>query len=246
MTRYRPLDPTRHGTVQMRPTADARAMRYAWVGLSEVPLASADFPLCVAKDGETGRFTLVALLSLDQPRNLYWRDGGWRCTYVPDAVMAEGFRLDAGSALGLLVDEDSDRFAAPGQPLFGTDGAPTAAVEAMRVRLRRLVADLNAAHDMVDGFVQLDLVRALEVVLRLPNGAEHEVSGLYTLSPSALAELPDPMVVDLFRKGHLAAATLIAASVNQMERLLQLRGAEQGDGGRPDLHIRLVDHTSRP
>lgn len=173
---------------------NAGHLRYALLGLSEIALACADFPLCFAKDGETGRFNLIALLSLDEPRNLYWQNGGWRCTYVPQAALGRG---------GLMAD------------------------------------DLAAAQAMVDRFAGLGLIRAVEMVLALPDGREHEIQGLYTLSPQALADLDDRLVIELFRAGHIAAASLISASFCQLERLEQLRAAAQA-GPRPDLRVKLI------
>jgi hypothetical protein len=239
MKEFRPLEPSRHAGWRMKPVPDAAALRYALLGLSEIPVSCADFPLCFAKDGETGRFNLIVLLSLDEPRNLYWREGAWRCTSVPQSALVEGFRLDAAAPLGLAIDEHSPRFGPAGQALFDRDGQGGETVRAIETRLRRLSDDLQAAQAMADLFAELDLLQGLEVVLRWPAGAEHEVSGLYSLSPSALAALPDQEVVKLYRNGYLAAAVLIATSINQMERLSQLRGADQ-DGSRPDLRLRLV------
>ena len=180
-------------------TPDASAQRYAMLGLGEIPLAGSEFPLCFAKDAGTGRFDPIALLGLDLPRNLFWRDGGWRCIYVPEwALMPQGERRD------------------------------------------RLAADLEAARSMAQRFAEMDLIRALELVLVSPDGAELEISGLYSLSQAALAKLTDSQVVTLYRDGHLAAATLMVASLNQLERLLQLRRAEPG-APRFDLRARLIE-----
>jgi hypothetical protein len=86
----------------------------------------------------------------------------------------------------------------------------------------------------------MDLIRALELVLVSPDGAEHEMEGLYSLSQAALAKLTDSQVVALYRDGHLAAATLMAASLNQLERLLQLRRAEHS-APRFELRARLIE-----
>lgn len=239
MKAFRPLEPARHDGWRMRPVPDASLLRYAQLGFSEIPVSCADFPLLFAKEGETGRFNLITLLSLDEARNLYWRDGGWNCTSVPQSALVEGFRLDAAASSGLAIDENSPRFGSDGVALFGPDGQCGEAVRAVETRLRRLSEDLRAAQAMAELFAELDLLQGLEIVLRWPTGAEHEVGGLYSLSPSALAALPDKEVVRLYRGGHLAAAALIAASINQMERLSQLRGADR-DGSRPELRMRLT------
>jgi hypothetical protein len=218
-----PLSAQRHAGLRLSPQPGGGAMRYALLGLSELPLAVADFPVCLAKDGQTGRFDLIALLSLLEPRNLFRIDGRWQSTYLPEGVRLSPFRLSSQGDLGLAVDEASDGWANEGEPLF-VSGRPGAALVAMRSSLEALIADVEAARAMIGRFAELGLIRAVTVVLERGDG-EEVLEGLYTLDPEGLATLADADVLDLYRRGSLAAASLMSASLAQVERLRQLHNA---------------------
>ena len=78
---------------------------------------------------------------------------------------------------------------------------------------------------MVDDFAQRKLIRPLQLVLRFNDGTEHQIEGLYSLGTEALASLTDDSVVALYRAGDLAAASIMSASLSQIERLRQLHNA---------------------
>ena len=78
---------------------------------------------------------------------------------------------------------------------------------------------------MVDLFAEQRLIRPLSVVLSRSSGAEHQLDGLYSLGSQPLAALGDDAVVALYRKGYVAAASILRASLSQMERLWQLHQA---------------------
>ena len=64
MTGITPLSPTAHRDLRYNRHAAGAARRFTRLGLSEIAVAAADMPLCLVKDGQTGRFDLVALMSL--------------------------------------------------------------------------------------------------------------------------------------------------------------------------------------
>src|SRR5689334_15414114 len=100
MSRITALHRARHASVQLRKPLDASGLRFALLGRSELTLACADFPICLAKEAETGRFNLIALLSLIEPRNLYCFNGQWRTTYQPEATTTAPFVIDPTSEHG--------------------------------------------------------------------------------------------------------------------------------------------------
>jgi hypothetical protein len=79
------------------------------------------------------------------------------------------------------------------------------------------------------------------VVLKRKDGTEHSIEGLYSLGSRALAELRDEVIVDLYRRGHIAAASLMRASLNQMERLRQLHN-RSSSAPLVDLHVHVLEH----
>jgi hypothetical protein len=237
MTRITALHRARHASVQLRNSTGASKLRFALLGRSELMLACADFPICLAKEASTGRFNLIALLSLIEPRNLFCPGEKWHSTYLPEATTTAPFWLDPTSKHGLAVDEDSVALNAGGTQLFGSDGRPTDALHKISDRLKRITGDIADAQRMVDDFAHRKLIRPLQLILRLDDGREHQIDGLYTLGTRALAELADDSVVELYRSGNLAAAAIMNASLSQIERLRQLHNAS---GAQPITSARVT------
>ncbi|WP_294195544.1 hypothetical protein, partial [uncultured Sphingomonas sp.] len=61
MTGITQLSPAAHRGLRYDRHAAGGTRRFARIGLSEIAVAAADMPLCLAKDGQTGRFNLIAL-----------------------------------------------------------------------------------------------------------------------------------------------------------------------------------------
>ncbi|TPG14206.1 hypothetical protein EAH87_16725 [Sphingomonas koreensis] len=239
MTNIVDLSGPRHGHLCLSPEPTGADQNLALLGLSEIPLAVTDYPICFAKDRTTGAFDVVVLLGFADRRNVFWRNGQWRAIYVPESIVVAPFRLSPGSAIGLAVDEDNPRLGTSGHRLFDDAGAPTVVATTMRDRLQHLVADVAAARSMATRFADLALIRPLVLAVRRDGRPPHDVEGLYSLDGNALAGLSDEQVVALFRTGHLAAASLIVASLGQLERLRQLE-ERQGDGSALTLDARLA------
>ena len=104
MSRIVPLDAARHHAVCVDAMAGAAARQFVQIGLSEIALAAADMPLFLVKDGQTGRFNLVALFGLIEQRNLFWQQGGMQSTYLPRAASLTAFRLDPEGLEGVGLD----------------------------------------------------------------------------------------------------------------------------------------------
>lgn len=237
MSRVRALNLADHGALRFDRTAVGPAQRIVQLGLSELALAAADMPLCLAKDSHTGRFNLVALVGLVEPVNLFVHDRRFHATYCPCALQLTGFRLDQTGVGGLAVAEDDPAIGTFGEPLF-RDGAPSPVLTDVAAALAHLVTDIAAARELVDGYATRRLIRPLDLVLRSDDGRDHVIDGLYTIGTEALMHLPDDDVVQMHRSGALASAAVLTASLAQVERLCQLHNA----AGRERLQIARLSH----
>ncbi|APX64622.1 SapC family protein [Sphingomonas sp. gentR] len=224
MTGITPLSPAAHRGLRYNRHAAGGTRRFARIGLSEIAVAAADMPLCLAKDGQTGRFNLIALMSLVEPANLFVFGGGFQATYVPRAVMLGGFRLDARGAAGLAIDPADPSLGDAGGPLFAGE-QPTPLADDIARALERLVADVEAAQALVDAWAAHGLIRALGLSLAKADGGAHDLAGLYTIDEAAVQALPDADVIALHRADRLAPAAVLTASLAQVERLRQLHNA---------------------
>ncbi|PZO75933.1 MAG: hypothetical protein DI640_03920 [Sphingomonas taxi] len=232
MSRVRPLSRAEHGTLHFDRTVVGPAQRLVQVGLSELALAVADMPLCLAKDANTGRFNLVALVGLIEPVNVFVHDRRFHATYCPRALQLTGFRLDRDGVAGLAVVDGDSAIGSAGDPLF-QNGEPAPFLPGIAAALQHLVSDIEAARDLVDGYAALRLIRPLHLVLESDDSKEHVIDGLYTIGTEALLQLPAAAVLRLHRSGALASAAVLSASLAQVERLRQLHNS----GGRQRLRI---------
>jgi hypothetical protein len=236
MTRVRPLNRADHGALCFDNSVIGPSQRIVQIGLSELAMAAADMPLCLAKDANTGRFNLVALVGLVDPVNLFVHDRRFHATYCPRALQLTGFRLDPNGVAGLAVVEDDPAIGpaigTSGDPLF-RDGKPSPVLAGIAAALEHLVADIGEARALVDGYAAQRLIRPLNLVLQTDDGKDHVIDGLYTIGTEQMMELPDDEVLRMHRSGALASATLLATSLVQVERLCQLHNA----GGRQRLRI---------
>ncbi len=232
MSRVRPLNRADHGALRFDSSVVGSDRRIVQIGLSELTLAVADMPVCLAKDANTGRFNLVALVGLVEPANLFVHDRRFHATYCPRALQLTGFRLDANGVAGLAVVEDDQAIGMSGDPLF-QNGKPLPVLVGIAAALEHLVADIGEARALVDDYAAQRLIRPLNLVLQTDDGKDHVIDGLYTIGTEQMMQLPDDEVVRMHRSGALASATLLAASLVQVERLCQLHNA----GGRQRLCI---------
>lgn len=218
MTRLRALDPARHGALRLDRSRGAAERRLVPVGRSEIALLAADMPLLLAKDGQTGRFELIALVGLSEPANLFVSSAGYHATSQPRAAGLTALRLDAAG--GLAVDEADGSLGSIGEPLF-VDGH----ADRWRDGLEAALADVNAGRALAESYARRALLRPLSVTLTMADGQEHGLDGLYGIAEAALAGLADAEVVAMHRTDELAPAAVLSASLAQVERLRQLHNA---------------------
>lgn len=228
MTRFVPLSRQRHADLLVRKSLAADNLRYVRLGYSELTVAVSEFCVCLAKEEDTGKFNLIALVSLHEPRNLFWIEGAWNAIYVPKGITHAPFLLDASSPYGLAIDEDSQLIADDGLALFTPGGEPSDRVNAAYELLRDFVEDVAQGQAVIDRLSSLGLIRPFG--LQVVHGAEtSEIDGLYTVSPDAMAALDEATIVALYRDGCIAAASLMLASINQLERLRRLTYVAGGE-----------------
>lgn len=213
MNQLRMLDPVRHAGLRWERWRGGAMRRIVPLGRSEVPLAAADMPLILAKDSQTGRFELAALVGLAEPINLFVSPEGYRATYQPRAAALGAFRIDGD---GLALDEADASLGATGALLDA---------DTLRSEINRLIADVEAGRTLARAWAQRGVLRPLRLVLAMAGGGEQVLDGLYGVSDAALTEQGDAAVLAMHRADQLAPAAVLTASLAQVERLRQLHNA---------------------
>jgi hypothetical protein len=95
--------------------------------------------------------------------------------------------------------------------------------------------DLKPGMEMTKLFIatllQHKLIEPIDISAEFDDGTKRILADLYTINQTVLRDLPDPVVVDLFRRGYLYLIYLMIASLKQIGELATkkntlLRGGE--------------------
>ncbi len=228
------LNSEAHRSVRVRSEPSALYgdnQRFVPLVVGEFSLAAIHYPILLSKDAETGAFYSGAMLGFDVGENLFLTEGGGQEAYRPLNLQRGPF-FTAGS--DLAIDLDSPRIdAAEGQTLFGEAGEPTPYLRSIMTMMLDLHPGLERTKLFIKTLMELKLVEPVTIDARFDDGTKREVIGLYTIDQSVLRGLPDPVIIDLFRRGYLQLIYLMIASLKQVPVLAQRKSRRilQGSEG---------------
>lgn len=236
-TQLATINKDRHATVKVKPTegfAYAARFHVASVMAHEFTRAASIYPVVFLKDEVTGHFQPVALLGLEQGRNLFVDEAGrWKASYVPAVIRRYPFALTAAedaSTFAVCIDEGSPLVGKDeGLPLFDEQGQPAAALQ----NVVKYLSELQKMDAQTRAFCQFlseqELLVPLNMQLQLGQEVKN-VQGAYAINEARLTAMPDEMFMQMRHRGYVPAVYAHLVSLTQVERLLML----QGDQGRPD------------
>jgi hypothetical protein len=233
MTNIVPLNSQTHRSLRVCGTASARYgdnQRFVQVVIAEFPLLVVHYPILLSKDADTGAFFCGAMLGFEADENLFLKEGQGHEGYRPLNLQRLPFYA-AGS--DLAIDLDHPRVGAePGQALFTAGGQPTVYLESVMKAFR----DIKPGVEMTKGFIatllQHKLIEPIDISASFDDGTTLNLADLYTINQSVLRALPEPVVLDLFRRDYLRLIYLMIASLKHIGELakrknaLLLRGSE--------------------
>ena len=190
--------------------------------------ASTNFPIVFVKQQETGKFKSAALLGLNDEENVIFIDGKIHSSYIPVNVRRYPFSAGAKDAeeseMILCIDENSTLLnEREGIKIFEQDGQPSKSTKDVTNFLTDILAKDAATDIFIDFLVEHDLLQAAEVSLQLGKEGERKLNGLYKVDEEALNELSDDVALTLYKRRYFAAIYAHLASLNQFNRLLQLK-----------------------
>jgi SapC protein len=232
MTRQVCLDNVDHAHVRVAPRYAAEhghAVNQALLVPSEFEEAQREYPILFRSDGG-GAFHAVALLGLDRGENLFLDGGEWRARYVPAALRRGPFVLGPGEdPLSIHIDLDDPRVSeAEGEPLFRPHGGNAPYLEEVTAALRTVHDGLAAARAMFDLFLELDLLRPLELRIEIGDGTEYLLPDLFTIDRERWEALGGPELERLHRGRLLSAALLVRSSLGNIKGLIARKAERKG------------------
>lgn len=196
---------------------------------TEFEVAAREFPILLRPDAE-GRLRPVAVLGLERDDNLFLGpDGSWQSAYVPAILEARPFAIGAagtGTDLQILVDPDHPRLSREqGEPLFLKHGGHAPALEAMLGLLRAIYVGNTLLDPLAEALTAAGLLRPFDIQLRAGPDRAYAISDAQTVDRERLAALDGGQLATLHRAGFLHSAFMLAASLGNMQRLVDRMAA---------------------
>ena len=193
--------------------------RFVPVIIGEIPHLVPHYPVLMTKDQETGGFFLGAMLGFDEGENLFLDEQGME-TYRPLNLQRGPF-FTAGNEVA--IDLDSPRIDEAGRPLFTESGDPTPYLQSIMGLFRDLKPGLEMTKTFVQTLAGKKLIEPIDVDLAFDDGSKRTLTGLYTVNQSALKNLPEADILDLFRRDYLQLIYLMIASLKQVPVLARIK-----------------------
>lgn len=217
MTQIVPLNKEAHRTLKVDGRASATYgdnQHFAQAIVNEFPQLVVHYPILLAKNGNTGQFYCGAMLGFDEGENLFLEEWHQRGTYRPLALQRMPFYARGPE---IAIDLDHPRVGAEdGQLLFEPSGRPSRYLQSIIWAFQDLKPGIETTKVFIARLLELKLIEPIDIEVELDDATTHQCAGLYTINQDVLAKLPDPVVVELFRRGYLALVHLMIASLKQL------------------------------
>ena len=198
---------------------------------TELEAAQRDFPIVLRPDAG-GRLRPVALLGLERDDNLFLdAEGVWQSSHVPAVLQASPFAVTAPAdgrdgGVQILIDPDHPRLSRSiGEPLFLEHGGNAPALEKILGVLRGAYVGGGLLDPMVDAFCAAGFLRPFALELQVAPGRAYAISDAQTIDRERLAALTGDELTALHRGGFLQSAFMIAASLGNLQGLVNRMAA---------------------
>jgi hypothetical protein len=205
----------------------------AMVVPTEFAYVQREYPIFFRKDAASGAHMSVVLLGLQKDENLFLDEKGWNADYVPGVIARGPFFIGfqqrqvdgkVDNAAVINVDLEHPRISkTEGEPLFQAQGGNTRYLDKIADLLNGIHQGLDLAKPMFEAFVAADLLEPVQLEIKVNSEEQYNLSGLLTISGEKLAKLDADTLFKLHRAGYLQAAFLVASSIGNVQRLIDLK-----------------------
>jgi hypothetical protein len=195
--------------------------RFVPVVVSEFSSLVPHYPIFLSKDAETGAFYCGAMLGFDAGENLFLGESGKSMEAYRPLNLQRGPFYTAGSDLAIDMDNPRVNASDAGQALFDDKGEPTEYLQSIMALMRELQPNAERTKMFIQTLLQHKLVEPIDIDVGFDDGSSRQIEGLYVINQEVLRQLPDEVVLDLFRRGYLHLIYLMIASLKQVSILAQ-------------------------
>lgn len=231
MTHVVPLNKVEHRSLKVDLRASAAygdSQHFVQVIVNEFPQLVVHYPILFSKDKDTGQFYCGVMLGFEEGENLFLDRWVVREFYRPLALQRGPFYTNGEE---VAIDLDHPRVGAEGgQPLFTEHGQPSRYLQSIIWAFQDLEPGIRTTNAFIARLLELQLIEPIDMEVELDDGTTHHCVGLYTINQDVLAKLPDPVVVELFRRGYLTLIHLMIASLKQLPMLARRKNSRLLEG----------------
>ncbi len=200
------------------------------------------YPILLSKDASVDRYMWVVVLGLQDGENLYLDGDTWNVPYVPVNIRRQPFNVAAAPGKdpdgndvqvpALSIDLDHPRVSPDGEALFDEEGKPSEYLDTMNKMMGGIFESTRRGRELAQWLQDEELIRPLNIGYTVATtGEKHSVGGLYGVNEDKLRELTDEKVLDLHKRGLLAALYTAIASLGQLGSLMERKNARLKAGG---------------
>jgi len=207
--------------------------------ITEFAEVQKEYPILFRRAPENGEYQAIVLFGLQDGENLFliepdsrWqRHLGWNASYIPAAIARGPFSIglrkqmqQGVEAVVPIIHVDMDH------PKVTTEGGVNVFLSqgGNSEFLNRISDTLNIIRDgmllnkaMFDAYQRHELIEDVSIDVTLDNGDKFKVSGFQTINADRLLELSGAALEELSRAGFLQAAYFVAASLSNIQKLVE-------------------------
>lgn len=197
---------------------------------TEFEAVQREYPIVFRKSAE-GALRPIALLGLAREENLFLDGaGGWRASYVPALQQRGPFSIAAPAAADgepmIRIELDHPRVStSEGNPIFLPHGGNSPFLEHMTGVLRTIYIGHHLLDPMIAAFEAAQLLRPVDLSMRASETEVYKLSDAFTIDRERLAALGGNELAALHQGGFLQSAFLVAASLGNVQRLVEMKSA---------------------
>ncbi|AJP71727.1 SapC family protein [Sphingomonas hengshuiensis] len=230
-----------HATLRVSPQAGARfgdAANQAPIYPAEFEEVQREFAILFRRR-ETG-LQAYALLGLDRDENLFLSDDRWTSRYVPASHRRGPFsiamtRAPDGTELGeamIQVDMDDPRVGGEeGLPLFLKHGGNAPYLNHISGVLRLLYEGIETAPAAYAALDEAGLLAPVTLSIDVSEERRYTLPDVLVVDVEQLAALSGPPLEALHRSGVVRLAILAAASLGNVQQLIERKQMRLGEAG---------------